>query len=258
MDIREVVIHKAERSTRTGLTLGTNHANQVVVQGVAQGGAAYAVFYPDCLGSVLLEINGNAVKGHDEATETLKASVGDIKLKLEPAYREVIIHKADRSTRTGLTLNMNPAKQVFIQDVVQGGAAYSAINRVFIGYILLEINGKAVTSHEEAMKTLKASVGQIKLKLAREPPLEEEASCAEFEQIAVCLGACCIAPILNIVGAVIWNNGNLFLGFILLSVGLCIEGGAWFYYRERGTSRLAQAQRQARRLSRASTTEVRV
>jgi len=73
-----VNLHKAESSTRTGISLVNTANDKLKVESVGEGGVAHGLVAP---GDVIIQINDMpAPKNHNEATGMLKALAGDIKL----------------------------------------------------------------------------------------------------------------------------------------------------------------------------------
>jgi len=94
-----VSLHKAELSTRTGISLVSTANDKLKVESVGEGGVAHGLVAP---GDVIIQINDMpAPKDHNEATGMLKALTGDIKLTVHKQGVAVI---ADPGTeeRTGM------------------------------------------------------------------------------------------------------------------------------------------------------------
>ena len=77
---RLILLHKSKPDARTGLGLG-GEGDEPVVQAVHEEGLAYGQVKE---GDTILAINGKLVEGHEKATETLKAAVGNVALHIRP------------------------------------------------------------------------------------------------------------------------------------------------------------------------------
>ena len=75
---------------------------------------------------------------------------------------QVELHKPEQTTRLGLVLNGAPATV----ESIAPGALGAQSGKVWVGQVLLAVNGVGVDSHEDGTAALKATVGSLKLTLS--------------------------------------------------------------------------------------------
>lgn len=81
-------------------------------------------------------------------------------------YQTVIVKKADKSTKLGVTLTSFGAEAPLVGEIKPDGVAVSALTG---GDVIVSVNGKAAKGHEATNEMLKAAEGDVKLEVWREP-----------------------------------------------------------------------------------------